>query len=111
MDSANEEKEQGVAPEVKLVSVNMEYEKSKTALNAEMALCDPSAEQAKEDAYLLKEVGDSYARIQKGCIISSDGETKIPVDLTFIRTRNKTGGVDVICQVPALGMSGDNTLG
>lgn len=110
MDSLNEEKEQGVGQTMK-VPVGMNFEKSRADITAEMALCDPSLAQAKEDAELLKEVGDSYIRVQKGHIISSDGETKIAVDLTFIRTRNKTGGIDVICQVPALGMSGDNPLG
>lgn len=110
MDSLNEEKEMGVAQTMK-VPVGMNFEKSKVDITAEMALCDPSLAQAKEDEELLKEVGDSYSRVQQGHIVSSDGETSIPVDLTFIRTRNKTGGVDVICQVPCLGMTPENPLG
>lgn len=110
MDSLNEEKEQGVGQTMK-VPAGMNFEQSKVDITAEMALCDPTIAQAKEDEELLKEVGDSYTRTQKGKIISSDGETTIETDLHFTRTRNKIGGVDVLCVIPALGMSPDNPLG
>lgn len=89
------------------VGIDGKIEQSEIPMSAEMIKCDPSLAQAEEDKKLLVNIGDSYTRIQKGTIHSPDGQTQIPVDLTFIRTRNKTGGVDVICQIPALGMANE----
>lgn len=83
-------------------------------MEAEVSLCEKSALQAKEDEELLINPGDEYTRITKGMIVSSDGASKIPVDLTIIRKRNNiktpenpNGGIDVVCIIPSLGMMDD----
>ena len=78
-------------------------EKMTVPMTAKFDGVDPILEQLSEDDRLLKVEGDSRSMVQQGKITSPDGETTIDTDLTFIRTRNKTGGVDVICQVPSLG--------
>lgn len=108
----NQKKFEG-QPEGEAIQVGIDgnIEKSSMPMTAQMIKCDPSLQQEKDDAELLINIGDSYSRVQKGTIFSADGETKIPVDLTFIRTRNEGGGVDVICQIPALGMLPEAPLG
>ena len=66
---------------------------------------DPILEQLSEDDRLLKKEGDYRSMVQQGTITSPDGQTVIETDLTFIRTRNAQGGIDVICQVPSLGLA------
>lgn len=91
--------------------ISGEFEASHQKMVGDFAQCDPSLQQQKDDEELLKNIGDSYTRIQKGTIYSSDGETKIPVDLTFTRIRNKKGGVDVVCTIPCLAATPEMTMG
>jgi len=107
---------QGLVPEGMQVvrvkdNVSGQFEEKIVPLNADFGVGDPSLQQEKDDKELLKNIGDSYSRVQKGMIYSSDGETKIPVDLTFTRIRNKNGGIDVVCQIPCLGMTPEAPLG
>lgn len=92
-------------------NVSGQFEEMIVPMDADIIAGDPSLQQEQDDQKLLKNTGDSYSRIQKGTIMSSDGETVIPVDLTFIRIRNSRGGIDVICQIPPLGMTPDTPLG
>lgn len=93
------------------VGVQGQFEKSEKPVAAKMMSASPDEAQTKKDAELLLQPGDSYTEVRKGTIYSGDGETSIPVDLTFIRTRNAKGGIDVICQIPALGMCQEVPLG
>lgn len=96
---------------IRVKGVSGQFEETIVPMDAAMGIGDPSLQQEKEDSDLLKNVGDSYTRIQKGTIISGDGETKIEVDLQFTRTRNKHGGIDVNCLVPCLATLPEMTMG
>lgn len=89
--------------------VQGQFEQTTVPLSADIAKADPVLQQIIDDDRLLKNVGDSRTMIQKGSIVSPDGETKIECDITFIRTRNKTGGVDVKGIIPAFVLSGQQT--
>lgn len=89
------------------IKVKAQFEKTTIPLNAEMKFADPVESMIKDDDDQLKQPGDSRVMVQSGKIISPDGETMIPVDLTFVRTRNSHGGVDVTCCVPSLGLAGN----
>ena len=91
--------------------VTGQFEESLRSMNAQMIVGEPSEIQDAEDKDLLINEGDSYTRIQKGKIHSGDGETTIECDLTFTRTRNKQGGIDVVCCVPCLATLPEMTLG
>ena len=91
--------------------VSGEFEESIVPMNAEMIVGEPSEIQAAEDTKLLVNEGDSYTRVQQGKIHSGDGETTIECELTFIRTRNKNGGIDVTCIVPCLATLPEMTMG
>jgi len=72
---------------------------------------DPAVEQIKkdDDAY-IPNPGDSRQMIQKGRIQGKDGQVQ-EVDLRFVRTRNKEGGVDVVCHAPKLRIKGKTKTG
>ncbi len=65
---------------------------------------DPAEKQKIDDDNLIPNPGDFRIMRQHGNIISPDGEMVIPTELTFIRTREKNGGVSVVCQIPALAL-------
>lgn len=88
-----------------------QFENTQVGMRGEFLKCDPSLQQEKDDKDLLLKEGDSYTRVQKGSIVSSDGETKIDVDLMFTRKRNANGGVDVVCTIPCLASNSDTTFG
>lgn len=72
---------------------------------------DPVVEQIKKDDDLyIPNPGDSRQMIQKGRIQSKDGQAQ-EVDLRFVRTRNKEGGVDVVCHAPKFRIKGKNKTG
>ncbi len=88
----------------RIENVKGKIEAMEIPMTAKFTECEPYLEMDREDAKLLKEVGDVRTMTQKGKIYSPDGETVIETDLTFIRTRNARGGIDVTCIVPALGL-------
>lgn len=92
-------------------NISGQIEEMVVPMEADIIACDPSLQQIKDDADLLKVPGDFYQRTTKGSIISSDGETKIAVDLLITRKRNANGGIDVDCQVPCLAMTPEMTMG
>lgn len=91
------------------VGIDAKFEQTTKRVNAELAVGDPSIQQQQDDDRLIPNVGDSRVMRQNGKIMAPDGMTTIDVELTFVRTRNKTGGVDVNCIVPALSMAGEKT--
>ena len=91
--------------------VTGKFEESVVPMNASVGVGEPSEIQEAEDKKLLKSEGDSYTRVQKGKIYSGDGETGIECDLTFTRTRNAKGGIDVVCTVPCLATLPEMTFG
>lgn len=58
-------------------------------------------QQRANDALIIPEPGMSRTLHQKGRVNFKDG-TGEDVILTFVRTRNSSGGVDVLAKVPAL---------
>ena len=80
--------------------ITVKAEETNIPAKAQMKVCDPVQEQIDEDDRILKNPGDSRTMIRKGTIHFPDGKHKIAVDLEFVRTRNKKGGVDVLCKVP-----------
>ena len=91
--------------QIKPGEVKAKFEQTEQKLRADFGVSnDPAVQQIKDDDEQLKNVGDSRVIKQQGKIVAPDGETVIPVELTFVRTRNKNGGVDVNCIVPALGL-------
>ena len=91
------------------VPIDAKFEQTNMKVNADLAVGDPCIQQEKDDNRLIPNVGDSRVMRQNGKIMAPDGMTTIDVELTFVRTRNKTGGVDVNCIVPALSMAGEKT--
>jgi hypothetical protein len=89
----------------RIEDVKVNFEKTQATMKAKFQEVDPVTQMDNDDNEQLKECGDARVMIQKGTITSPDGETVVPTDLTFIRTRNKRGGIDVTCVVPSLGMS------
>jgi hypothetical protein len=89
----------------RIEQVKAKFERITTPMNAKFMEVDPITQMDNDDNEQLKECGDSRVMMQKGTITSPDGETVIPTDLKFIRTRNKRGGIDVTCVVPSLGMT------
>ena len=88
------------------INIKAKFEQSTVPLRADMKFGDPVTEMIIEDDEQLKKPGDCRVMRQNGTIISPDGETTIPVELTFVRNRNDKGGVDVTCCVPSLGLAG-----
>lgn len=82
--------------------IKVQAEQTTFNARAEVAKCAPDEQQHIDDDRLIPNIGDRREIFQDGNIHSPDGETYIPVTLQFIRTRNKNGGVDVLCVVPAL---------
>ena len=89
----------------RIENIKVNFEKTKETMRAKFIEVDPITQMDNDDNEQLKNCGDSRVMIQKGTITSPDGEMVIPTDLTFIRTRNNRGGVDVTCVVPSLGMT------
>jgi len=93
------------------VGIKGSFEATDVMLHAEMKPLnsqeqrDVVAQQIIDDDNVLKNEGDTRYIKQQGKIGSPDGETFIDTELTFARTRNKSGGVDVVCHVPCLGFS------
>lgn len=90
----------------KTIPVQAQFEQTKVPMRGEFKTADPVQQQIDDDNRLIPNVGDYRDMIQDGKFISPDGETIIPTKLTFRRIRNKTGGVDVVCMVPAFSMTG-----
>lgn len=82
------------------------FEQTQKDLAADFKFTDPEQKQIDDDNRLLKSVGDSRTMTQDGKFIAPDGVTVVETPLHFIRTRNKNGGVDVICVVPAMALTG-----
>jgi hypothetical protein len=89
----------------RIENVRGKLEQMTVPLTAKFNEVEALEQQTIDDNEQLKIAGDSRSMIQKGKIVSPDGQTTIDTDLTFIRTRNSKGGIDVTCIVPALGMS------
>lgn len=64
--------------------------------------------QQEEDDKLIPNVGDQREMVQRGSITANNVVT--PVDITFIRKRNASGGVDVIAKMPSVNLSGQSKL-
>ena len=79
-------------------------------LKAEFKTTDPAEQQRLDDDRLIPLPGDVRIMRQQGKLMAPDGETVIPTELTFIRQRTETGGVSVICQIPALGLAGETGI-
>lgn len=72
---------------------------------------DPAVEQIKKDDDMyIPNPGDSRQMIQKGRITGKGGQQH-EVDLKFVRTRNKDGGVDCVAHVPKLRIQGKVNTG
>lgn len=89
-----------------LQPIKGQFEQTQKDLAADFKYTAPEEQQIDDDNRLLKDVGDSRTMTQDGKLIAPDGVTVIETPLHFIRTRNKNGGVDVACVVPAMTLRG-----
>lgn len=95
------------------VKAKAQFEETVKNVNVVIAPSQSEAEksvaeqQIADDNRLIPNIGDERVMMQKGRIGSPDGETFIENDLRFVRRRNKNGGVDVECHIPALGLAND----
>lgn len=99
--------------QVGVLSVKGKFEETSMSMSADIAPLTQEEQrivadsQIIDDDKLIPNIGDQRVMVQHGRIGSPDGDTFIPTELRFIRTRNKNGGVDVECHIPSLGFSGE----
>jgi hypothetical protein len=98
------------AVETRSEHIKVQAEQSTMNARAVMPRMAPDEQQRLDDDRLIPNIGDKREMFQDGTIHSPDGETSIPTRLQFIRTRNEKGGVDCLCIVPALPLTGENPL-
>lgn len=90
--------------------MTVNFEQTPVKMRADIIPCSEDQKQRSDDDLMIPHEGQQREMFQEGNIVSSDGETVMPVSLQFIRTRNKNGGVDVKCIVPALPAVANNYL-
>ena len=91
--------------------VTVKAEETSFQARAEMPITDPVQSQIDDDNRLIPNIGEFRETFSKGSILSPDGKHVVPVDLRFVRTRNKNGGVDVACHVPCFVNNAQATYG
>lgn len=90
--------------------IKVQAEQSGFNARAEVITCSPDEQQKIDDDRLIPNVGDTREFETQGTIHSPDGESNIPCRNVFTRTRNKNGGVDVLCMVHAFGVGATNPI-
>lgn len=88
-----------------LVGMTMQMEQTTFQAKADIIVCDPEKQMNDDDNALIPEVGQQRVLKRQGKIGAPDGETFIETELTFVRTRNAQGGVDVNCIIPCLALT------